>query len=75
MPVTCVVCGKSSDTGEGWTYIQVSTAPVASLDPLLLNGDSNLPTVVYVDEQHVHAWFTRVGLTEPTPIPSSGTGT
>jgi hypothetical protein len=69
MSVTCAVCGKDSDTGEGWTYIQVSTAPIASLDPLSLNGDSNLLTVVYVDEQHVHAWFTRAGLPEPVPAP------
>lgn len=65
--VTCAICGKTSDDPTGWTYVQVSTAPVASLDPLTLQGDSNLPSIVYVDPQHVHAWFTRAGLPEPVP--------
>jgi hypothetical protein len=65
----CAVCGQTSDAGDGWTYIQVTTAPVASLEPLTLQGDSNRPTVVYCDPQHVHAWFTRAGLPPPVPIP------
>lgn len=72
MPVTCAVCGQTSATGDGWTFIQVSTAPVASVDPLTLSADSNQPSVVYCDPQHVHAWFTRAGLPEPVPIPPAG---
>ena len=68
MTITCAICGKTSDTGEGWTYVQVSTAPVIGLDPLALTGDSNQPSVVYVDEQHLQAWFTRAHLPEPVPI-------
>jgi len=67
--IACAICGKTSETGEGWTYIQVSTAPVLDLEPLSLGRDSNKPTVVYCEPQHVHAWFTRAGLPEPEPIP------
>jgi len=68
MTITCALCGKTSDTGEGWTYIQVSTAPVLSLDPLRLGGDSSQLTVVYCEPQHVNGWFTRAGLPIPEPI-------
>jgi len=69
MTIACALCGKTSDTGEGWTRIQVSTAPLVSLDPLVTRGDDNEPTVVYCEPQHVQGWFTRAGLPKPVPIP------
>jgi len=74
--ISCALCGKTSETGEGWTYIQVSTAPVLTLDPLTLGGDSSQVTIVYCEPQHVHAWFTRAGLPAPIPIdPTAHAGT
>jgi len=69
MTIECAICGKTSDTGEGWIRIQVSSMPVLELEPMSLGGDANKVSIVYCEPQHVHAWFTRAGLPEPEPIP------